>query len=440
MAGSVFDSQIFSDLFPTGEIGRLFTDMAEIRAMMFVQGNLAKIQGKQGVIPEVSAQAIHRAAIDLQLDPSELSQATGQNGVSVPGLIDAFEKHMQAPEHSQYIHFGATSQDIIDSGLMLRLRQMLNLQEQVLQTLLRRLAKLAQEYTDLPMVARTYGQDAALTSFGATVATWGNPLFDLFNSLPDLRKTSLWVSLSGAAGTSAALGKDAHLARAGLAESLRLGNPERSWHSDRSPILRIVNWQAALSAALGKMAEDILILRQSNIKTVILGQSGASSTMPQKQNPVGPSAISSLSRYVIGQQSVLQQAALHKEARDGAAWFTEWLALPQLCLSASSALLTANDMCGAIMPDKAAMQSDIARSRGMIYAEALSFELAKSKPRPEATADIKELCMSLQNSNDDFVDTAKRKWPELANFNPVDQLGEAPQFALSFAERVKEAF
>ena len=341
MAGSVFDSQIFSDLFPTGEIGRLFTDMAEIRAMMFVQGNLAKIQGQQGVIPEVSAQAIHRAAIELQLDPSELSQATGQNGVSVPGLIDAFEKHMQAPEHSQYIHFGATSQDIIDSGLMLRLRQMLNLQEQVLQTLLRRLAKLAQEYTDLPMVARTYGQDAALTSFGATVATWGNPLFDLFIALPDLRKTSLWVSLSGAAGTSAALGKDAHLARAGLAESLRLGNPERSWHSDRSPILRIVNWQAALSAALGKMAEDILILRQSNIKTVILGQSGASSTMPQKQNPVGPSAISSLSRYVIGQQSVLQQADLHKEARDGAAWFTEWLALPQLCLSASSALLTA---------------------------------------------------------------------------------------------------
>ena len=439
MAVSVVDSQIFSELFPTGDIGRLFTDNAEIRAMMLVEGKLARIQGKHGCIPQESAEAIHRAAMELQVDPSELAKSTGENGVNVPGLVASFQKHMQAPEHAQYVHFGATSQDIIDTGLMLRLRQMLSLQEELLRTVLEQLAELAQEYAELPMVARTYGQAAALTSFGATVATWGNPLVDLLKALPKLRQNSLWVSLSGAVGTSAALGKDSPVLRAGLAESLGLRDPERSWHSDRSPVLRIVTWQSDLSTALGKMAEDILILRQSNLNTVTLGQSGASSTMPQKQNPVGPSAISSLSRYVIGQQSVLQQAALHKEARDGASWFTEWLALPQLCLSANSALLIAKEMCVALLPDKSAIQLDIKRTRGMIYAEALCFELAKSKPRPKAAADIKELCVSLQNTDTDLVETAKLKWPALINFNPIDQLGEAPEFARSFAKRLREA-
>ena len=439
MAGSVFDSQILNELFPTGEIGELFTDAAEIRAMMRVEGNLAKIQGQKGIIPEMSAKAIHRAAMKLQLDPSKLTKATGQNGVSVPGLIALFQKHLQAPEHAQYVHFGPTSQDIMDTGLMLRLSEMLSLQEHVLKTLLEQLAELSKKHAELPMVARTYGQDAALTSFGATVAAWGNPLIDLLNALPELRKTSLWISLSGAAGTNAALGKNAADVRADLAVKLRLCDPKRSWHSDRSPILRIVEWQSALSTALGKMAEDILIMRQSNIKTVILGQSGASSTMPQKENPVTPSAISSLSRYVIGQQSIMKQAALHKEARDGGAWLIEWLALPQLCLAASSALLITSEMCDTLLADKTAMQCNIARSRGMVYAEVLSFELAKSKPRPEAVADIKKLCIFLQNSEKNLVDAAKDKWSELESFNPLEQLGEAPQFALSFAKRVKES-
>ncbi len=439
MAGSVFDSQIFNELFPTGEFGELFTDAAEIREMMRVEGNLAKIQGQKGIIPEINAEAIHKAAMEIQLDPSELTIATGRNGVSVPGLIAFFRKSLQSSEHAKYVHFGPTSQDIMDTGLMLRLRQMLILQERILKTLLIRLAKLAQKHAELPMVARTYGQDAALTSFGATVATWGNPLVDLLNALPDLRKNSLWISLSGAAGTNAALGKNAADLRTKLAKTLRLFDPKRNWHSDRSPILRIVEWQSALSTALGKMADDILIMQQSNIKTVKLGRSGASSTMPQKENPVSPSAISALSRYVIGQQSIMKQATFHKEARDGAAWFIEWLALPQLCLAASSALIITNEVCDKIFVDKEAMQNDITRTRGMVYAECLSFELAKFKSRPDAVTEVKKLCKSLQNSHDNLVEAAKQKWPEIANFNPVTPLGEAPKFALSFVTHVNES-
>ena len=439
MAGSVFDSQIFNELFPTGEFRELFSDNAEICAMIRVEGELAKIQGQQGIIPKISSEAIHQAAMKLQLDPRELTKATGQNGVSVPGLVALFQKSLQSPEHAQYVHFGATSQDIMDTGLMLRLRQMLILQERSLKTLLVRLAELAQKHAELPMVARTYGQDATLTSFGATVATWGNPLVDLLNALPELRKKSLWISLSGAAGTNAALGKNAADLRDRLAENLWLFDPKRSWHSDRSPILRIVEWQSALSTALGKMADDILIMCQSNIKTLNLSKSGISSTMPQKENPISPCAISSLSRFAIGQQSIMKQAAFHKEARDGAAWLIEWLALPQLCLAASSALLITNEVFDKLFADKDAMQYDIARTRGFVYAESLSFELGKIKPRPEAAAEVKKLCELLQKNDKNLLEAAKDKWPELAISNLDTSLGEAPQFALSFVANVKDS-
>ena len=119
MAASVFDSPLFSRLFPAGEVGKLFTDSAELRAMLLVEGALAKAQGALGVIPETAAAYIHRAAMEVQIDQAGLAEPTGQNGVSVPGLVAAFRAAMQAPEHAQYVHWGATSQDIIDTGLML---------------------------------------------------------------------------------------------------------------------------------------------------------------------------------------------------------------------------------------------------------------------------------------------------------------------------------
>ena len=173
MAASLFDSANYVKLFPVGDAGRLFTDTAEVRAMMLVEGTLAKLQGKAGIIPEISAQAIHRASLELQIDPAGLGDSTGQNGVCVPGLVAEFRKLMQAPEHAQYLHFGATSQDITDTALMLRLRQLLGQQERALKSMIVHLRNLAMDHADTPMVARTYGQSAMLTSFGATVASWG---------------------------------------------------------------------------------------------------------------------------------------------------------------------------------------------------------------------------------------------------------------------------
>ncbi len=438
MAGSVFDSPLHAKLFPAGDMGRLFTDTAEVRAMMLVEGSLAKVQGTLGIIPEISAAAIHRASLELQIDPSGLGTATGQNGVSIPGLVAEFRKLMQAPEHAQYLHFGATSQDITDTALMLRVRQLLALQENGLKTLVRDLATLARDHATTPMVARTYGQSATLTSFGATVAVWGHMLADLMDALPALRDDVLWVSLSGAAGTGSVLGPNPDEVRQHLAAAVGLRDPKRSWHADRGPILRLAAWQTQLAAALGKIAQDVWIMTQSGMKTVTLGAKGGSSTMPQKENPVQPSAIIALANMASGLNATLTQAAQHREARDGAAWFTEWMALPQLCLTAGSALTISGTMIEGLAPNTNARAVQIAETHDMIMAEAVTFALAKTMPRPDAAALLKEAVQLAMSQGTGLLKVVQSRFPDLdmTQFEPQHQLGAAPNLARGFADRV----
>ncbi len=436
MAASVFDSQQFTRLFPTAEVGKLFTDTAEVRAMMLVEGALARVQGNLGVIPETAAAFLHRASMEIQVDPAGLADPTGVNGVSVPGLIAAMRKALEAPEHAQFLHWGATSQDIMDTGQMLRIRQMLNHHESALRETIRALGTMAAQHADTPMAARTYGQFATGTSFGAVIAGWGAPLLGLLGEMNGLRERVLWVSLSGASGTGAALGAQAAQTRAELALALGLHDPQRSWHSDRSPIMALADWLTRLSVALAKMGEDLTIMVQSGVGEVTLGGAGGSSTMPQKQNPVAPSAMVALARQSVGLNAILQGAGIHRQQRDGAAWFTEWLTLPQLCLSATSALIRAQELAGNIAPDRAAMVAPLDTGLGLIHAEALSFRLAGSLPRPDAQAAIKTLCKQAMATDTPLKTLAAQAYPDIDTsdiFDPAQQMGHAPDDARAFA-------
>jgi len=438
MAASVFDSPLHARLFPTGEVGRLFADSASLRAMLLVEGALARTQGEQGIIPKESAEFIARSAMEVQIDPGALAEATGQNGVSVPALVAAFRTEMQAPEHAQYAHWGATSQDIIDTGLMLRLRQALALIEDDLNDTLSALAKLAETHADLPMPARTYGQHATPTSFGAIAAGWGMPLLGLAQELPTLREACLLVSLSGAAGTSSALGPQAAETRVGLAVALGLGDPGRSWHTDRTPVLRLADWMVRLTLALGKLGADLSDLVQTGIGEVRLGGSGASSTMPQKQNPVAPSVLSALAQQATGLNAVLQGAAIQRHQRDGGPWFAEWMCLPQIVLGTASAAQTAAALCPALKPDAAQMAAALDAGLGMIHAEGLSFALAEHLPRPDAQAAVKALCREATAQGTPLATLVARDWPTLdtaALFDPARQMGLAPAEARLFATR-----
>lgn len=437
MPAAPADSTIYKELLGDSETAQLFTDSAELRAMMIVEGALAKVQGGLGILPEAAAAYLHRASLEIQVDPAGLAAETAKNGVPVPALIAAFRKSAEAPEMTAWLHWGATSQDIMDTALALRLKRLLALWEARLDALISGLGALALAHADLPMAGRTYGQAAVPTSFGAVVASWGRPLLRHQARLLDLKADVLKVSLSGAAGTSSALGPRAAEVRAGLAAALGLADPGASWHAERDGIAALAGWMAGLTASLGKMGADLLLLTQTGIAEVAIAGAGGSSTMPQKQNPVGPSVLVALSRQVAGLSAVVTGAAVHVQQRDGAAWFTEWLTLPQMCISTGRALALAGDLVGRIAPDAAAMARGLAEGQGTLYAEALTFALAEELTRPVAAAKVATLSREALSSGVPLLILAARDFPGTdwkADLTGAKLMGTAPEEARAFAK------
>jgi 3-carboxy-cis,cis-muconate cycloisomerase len=439
MPAAPADNALYRGLFHDEDTARLFTETAEVRAMLLVEGALAKVQGALGIIPAESAAFLHRACMEVHIDPSSLAAETGANGVPVPALVAAFRKASNAPEHAQFLHWGATSQDIMDSALALRLKPVFDLWEARLTELLHALATLAQTHAALPMAARTYGQIATPTSFGAVVAAWGWPLLAYRDQMAAQREALLQVSLSGAAGTLSAMGEQGPAVRAGLAAALGLRDPGHSWHTDRSGVTGFAAWMTGLMGCLGKIGEDLILLVQSGLAEVHIDGGGASSTMPQKQNPVGPSVLVALARHSIGLGANLQGAALHRQQRDGAAWFTEWLTLPQLCINAGRGLATAIDIVARLKPDASAMAAAKDDVGGLIHAEVLTFILAKTLPRPQAQAAIKDLCQQARAKSVQLEQLFAQAYPSIDLSTALTgdaALGQAPTDARAFAAHV----
>ena len=434
MPASPFDSQIYRELFGDAEVARLFSDSAEIRALMLVEGALALVQGRLGLIPETAGAYLHRSAMELQVDPGGLAAETGRSAVVVPALVSAMRAAGQAPEHMQYLHWGATSQDIMETGQMLRMRQALAILEGRIVGLARVLGRVAAEHAETPMAARTYGQAAVPTSYGAVAAGWGAPLLRHLERLAEMRPRLLVVSLSGAAGTLSAMGDKGPEARAGLAAELGLGDPGASWHAQRDRIGELAGWLAGVLGSLGKLGEDMLILTQSGVGEVRLSAGGGSSTMPQKVNPVLPSVLVALARHGATLAGGLLGAALHRQQRDGAAWFVEWLELPQLVLACGRALDAASELIATASPVPERMAELLASDGGAIHAEALSFALAARMPRPEAQAAVKALAAEARGSGGDLIALARARWPDIA-LPEAALLGTAPDEARDFARR-----
>jgi 3-carboxy-cis,cis-muconate cycloisomerase len=430
MPAAPADSALYRDLFGDAETAAFFTDGAELRAMLLVEGTLARVQGALGLIPAEAAAFIDRAAREVQIDPAALAAETARNGVPIPGLLAAFRKAADAPEPMRWLHWGATSQDILDTALALRLRRVLDLWEVRLTALIATLGQLAEAHADLPMAARTYGQAATPTSFGAQVASWGQPLLRHRDRLAAIRHDVSQVSLSGAAGTLSVMGTQGPQVRAALAQALDLADPGASWHSERDGLAALGAWMAGVTATLGKVGEDLILLTATGLSEVRILGAGGSSTMPQKQNPVGPSVLVALARQVIGLSATLTGAGLHRQARDGAAWFTEWLVLPQMCISTGRALALAGDLAARVQPDPVAMARVLEADAGAIHAEALAFALSARMPRPEAEAAVKRLCAEAPASGTELRMLARREWPDLVV--PL-ALGNAPAEARAFA-------
>ncbi|WCR11183.1 3-carboxy-cis,cis-muconate cycloisomerase [Paracoccus stylophorae] len=369
-------------LFADDRLGAIMDAPAQLAAMLRVEGALARVQGRMGIIPQAAADAIAHAADNLSPDPRDLALPAARAGIPAQALVGALKD--ACADHAGWVHFGATSQDIQDSALILQLREALQILHERLLRLDATLAAKAADHADLPIPARTRFQVAAPTTLGAKIAVWRAPLARHGQRLAELRPRLLHVSLYGAAGTGAALAPQMPAIRKALADELDLSAPDIPWHAARDGIVELGGWLGLVTGSLGKMGSDLILLGQSGIGEVAAGTGGGSSTMPQKSNPVAAEALVGIARLNAGAVGTLHQAMVHAQERDGSALAIEWQVLPDMVIRTGAALRLAQDLAETLTPLSCGIGRSFADDRGAMLAEAAGFHLARHMPRAGA--------------------------------------------------------
>lgn len=338
MSVSVFDHPWLSALLGDDEIARHFRPEAELSAMMLVETTLARVQAELGVISADAGHAITMALTNFRPDLKELAAATARDGVVVPEWVDQL-RHIVGPLHARDLHVGATSQDIVDTAFVLRLKPILATFDARLAELDTRLAALGERIGAQPLQAYTRMQPALQITWADRIAAWRAPLQRHRQRLSQLLPRLLVVQLGGPAGTLDKFGdKGPELVRA-FARALDLGAPDSSWHSARDSIGELAGWLSMTTGSLGKIGQDIALLAQMG--TVSLAGGGKSSAMAHKNNPVAAEVLVTLARFNATQLSSIHQALVHEQERSGAAWMLEWMILPQMIVATGAALTRA---------------------------------------------------------------------------------------------------
>ncbi len=393
MNGTYLTGPIFGD----AAVASIFADPATTDRLVRVEAVLAQVQAQLGIIPQAASDAIAAATSGLNIPSDTLRAGVAATGVPVPALVATLCDAVPAP-HNDWVHWGATSQDIIDCERTLAVAACLDLFEARLASLLDSLERLSRFHAATVMAGRTRTQLATPITFGLRVANWAQPCIALENELSDLRALALRVQFGGASGAQTAIAPHGPAIADGLALALDLtaGVP---WHTDRSPVRHVVFWASRLIAAIAKLATDTIISSRSEIGEVTAGVAGGSSTMPQKANPVTSEAILSIATVARAVEGGLTESAVHAEERDGSSWSAEWLLLPQLLECAGAALNHANRLIDTMLADTDAMAARL-RDNPEVSAEAAVFALAAEHGRIKAQALVKEALANKKSLSD----------------------------------------
>ena len=323
------------------EVEGLFGDEAEVAAMLRFEAALAEAEADAGLIPETAAAAIAAAVARFEPDMEDLAAGLSKDGVVVPAL--AKQLRAAVGEHGEFVHFGATSQDAIDTGLMLRLATALDIIEERMVALEGALDALRERDGGLSMMAHTRMQAALPIPVASKIEAWTTPLGRARAALRALRPRLLVIQLGGPVGTRAELGDKADLVARLLAERLDLGLAE-PWHTARDPIADLGNLLSLVTGALGKFGADVALLAQSEVAAIKVEGGGGSSAMAHKANPVNAELLVTLARFNAGMLGTLHQALVHEYERSGAAWTLEWMVLPQMLVAAGASLRIARPL------------------------------------------------------------------------------------------------
>ena len=342
MSISPFDHPFLSGLLGDAEVSGYFSAKADIRAMLDFEAALAKVEAQHGVIPQAAAQRIGEVCRSFEPDLQSLKMATATDGVVVPDLVRQLRKAV-GEDAGSHVHFGATSQDVIDTSLMMRLKAVIFLLSGRLFAVSAGLQRLDDQFGSNRLMGRTRMQAAIAITVSDRLRAWRHPL-DQYRDR--LTQETFALQFGGAAGTLEKFGPKAADIRASLAQALGLTD-EPQWQSQRGRIAELAGLLSMISGSLGKIGQDIALLAQTGDEIELAG-GGGSSAMPHKQNPVAAETLVTLARFNAVQLSGIHQSLVHEQERSGAAWTLEWLLLPQMVVATAASLRQALQLLGMI--------------------------------------------------------------------------------------------
>jgi len=436
-SSTVVDSILFRDAFGTQAMRDVFSDRALIQRYIEVEVALARAEARCGVIPADAADVIARESRLDRIDFEHMRHETDIVGYPILPLVHQLVE--MCGEAGRYVHWGATTQDIMDTANVLQVRAALDIVEADIVALRSILADLSRKYRDTPMAGRTHLQQALPVTFGYKTAIW-LAMFDRHQErLSQLRKRVLVVEFAGAAGTLASLGAKGLEVQAVMAEELQLGVPATTWHVARDGFAETVNLLALVTGSLGKIALDIMIMASTEFAEVyepfVKGR-GASSTMPQKRNPISSELMLAASKAVRQHAGLVVDAMIQDFERATGPWHAEWIALPESFILTAGALHQAKFALGGLIVDADRMRQNLGISRGLIVAEAVMMGLAPAIGRQQAHDVVYDACRAASTTGCSLAEALSAMPTVTAHVDhamierltePANYLGLAPQ-------------
>jgi 3-carboxy-cis,cis-muconate cycloisomerase len=381
--------RLLDPLFGCKAVDEIFSDSVRLQRMLDFEVALARAEARVGVIPQSAASPIAACCRADLFDPESLARSAADAGNLAIPMVKELTKlvSQQDKEAARFVHWGATSQDVVDTGLILQLRAAFDAFEVDLQRLCVLLIKLADAHRMTPVAARTWMQQAVPAVFGLKAAGWLDAITRHRNRLQEVRERISVVQFGGAAGTLASLGNRGLDVNAVLAEELQLGLPNVPWHAHRDRVAEVATTFALLTGTLGKMARDISLQTQTEIAEVFepAGEGrGGSSTMPQKRNPVNCAVVLAAAYRVPALAGTMLTAMSQEHERGLGGWHAEWETLPELVRLSAGALHRVRETVEGLRVDANRMRQNLEVTQGLIFAEAVAMSLGKHLGKSEA--------------------------------------------------------
>lgn len=410
MPAHVTDSLFFKDLYGSPEMRAVFDDLNLLQKWLDYEAALARAEASLGLVPAEAAAEITRAARAEFMDTDAIKQGVDRTVHPLVSVIWQLS-HRCAGDAGRYVHWGATTQDVMDTAIVLQIKEAYPHFEATLDALMAAAARLAREHRDTPMAGRTHGQQALPITFGFKVAVWLAELRRHRVRLEACKARVLTGEFAGAAGTLASVAEHGFAINARLCAELDLNVPEIAWHTARDNLTEFATIIAMIGATMGKIAHEIIDLQKTEFGEVEepfeMGKVG-SSTMPQKRNPMLCEAILTLARLTRRHAATAVDAMLHEHERDWSSFQMEWAYIPELCVMTHGAMTLTQRVLEGLIVYPENMRRNLHLSGGLLLAERIMLELGRHVGRQTAHDIIYEAAMIAFEQRVPFADVLKR--------------------------------